>query len=93
MIKPQKQSLSQSCLVANLLMLLNHTYKIPFTEKDEEEILIKGMNRKHSLNVVGVPQEFYNKYKKRLTIIVDNKYFTDVLIKAFNNKKAFSKRT
>ena len=88
-IKPYKQSLSNSCLVAAFLMLLESEHKIEFSKKEEEEIVMKGMNRKFSFYIVGVPKEFFYKYKKRINIVVDNKYFTNVLIKEFKDKKNF----
>jgi hypothetical protein len=55
-------------------MLLKNKYKIPFTNKQEEEILIKGMSRSYPFYVVGIPKEFFKKYGKKINIIVDNKY-------------------
>jgi hypothetical protein len=89
-IQPYKQEFSHSCLVADFLMLLNKKYDIKFNKKDEGEILLKGMDKKYPFYVVGIPKEINNKYKQPINIIVDNKYFTDTLIKSFNDKTNFN---
>jgi len=71
-------------------MLLKEKYQINFSEKDEEKILLKGMKRTYPFYVVGIPQEFFKRYKKKINIIVDNKYFTNVLIKSFKSKNKFN---
>lgn len=89
-IVPYKQTLSHSCLVADFLMLLEQKYEITFNKKDEVKLLIDGMNRKYLFYVVGCPTEIFEKHKKKIGIVVDNKYFTDVLIKEFNDKENFN---
>ena len=49
----------------------------------EKDILIKGMDRKHTFYVVGIPKEFSAKFGKKVTIIVDNKFFTGKLKELF----------
>ncbi|MBI4016154.1 MAG: hypothetical protein HY363_00500 [Candidatus Aenigmarchaeota archaeon] len=44
------------------------------------------MRRKYPFYVVGVPNEVFNYFSKKINIIVDNKYFTNVLRKSFNAK-------
>jgi hypothetical protein len=85
-IIPYKQSLSHSCLVACFMMLLKQKYGIAYSPKDEEEILLKGMRRIYPFYVVGVPKEVFNHFGKKITILVDNKYFTNFLHKSFNDK-------
>lgn len=89
-ITPYKQTFSHSCLVADFLMILKEKYKTEFSSKDEEDILINGMKRIYSFYIVGVPKEFFKKYGKKVNIAVDNKYFTNVLIKDFNDKTNFN---
>lgn len=89
-IIPYKQTYSHSCLVADFLMLAKSKYGIKFGPIEEQEILIKGMKRKYAFYVVGIPKEFYNKFKKKINLVVDNQYFTDVLIKEFKDKKNFN---
>ncbi len=81
-IIPYKQTLSHSCLVACFLMLLDK--KLVFSEKDEKEVCLKGMSRKYPFYVVGIPQEFFNYFRKKVTVFVDNKYFTGFLKKNFD---------
>lgn len=81
-----KQSLSHGCLAANLLMLWNSKKgKIP-TRKNEELILFKGMDREYEFYVVGLCEEFVNLADVRLSVYVNNNYFTNVLKKSFKNK-------
>ena len=83
-IKPYKQSLTHSCLAACFLMLNKKT----FTENDEQQLALNGSKRTYPLYIVGIPMEFSTKFKKDLTVHVDNKYFTEVLGKHFiRNKK------
>jgi hypothetical protein len=89
-IIPYKQSLSHSCLVADFLMLLKAQYGIEFNEGDEKEVLLNGMNRKYMFYVIGVPKAVYEKYGKQMSIVVDNQYFTDQLIREFKDKKNFN---
>jgi hypothetical protein len=85
-ILPYKQTLSHGCLAADLLMLLKMKYGTDFRENDEANILLSGMKRMYPFYVVGVPKEFFNKYRRKISIIVDNKYFTNVLVKGFKDK-------
>jgi len=85
-VVPYKQSLSHGCLVACFLMILKQKYGIEYSPKDEEQILLKGMRRTYPFYVVGVPNEVFNHFGKKITILVDNKYFTNVLQKSFNDK-------
>lgn len=89
-LTPYKQTLSHSCLAADFLMLLKEKYNISFNNKNEEDILIRGMKRVYPFYVVGIPKEFYKKYGKKINIAVDNKYFTNILIKSFKDKKNFN---
>ncbi|MDP2925569.1 MAG: hypothetical protein Q8N99_04305 [Nanoarchaeota archaeon] len=89
-INPHKQTLSHSCLVADLLMLLKEKYNISFDFNDESDILIRGMKRTYPFYVVGIPKEFFKKYGKKVNIVVDNKYFTNILINGFKDKKNFN---
>lgn len=89
-ILPYKQTLSHGCLAADLLMLLKMKYGTDFRENDEANILLSGMKRMYPFYVVGVPKEFFNKYRRKISIIVDNKYFTNVLVKGFKDKNNFN---
>lgn len=86
-IKPYKQSLTHSCLVACFLMLLKQQTGIRFTESDEQEIALRGSRRIYPFYVVGIPMEIAKKYRKKLQVYVDNKYFTKVLKMAFAKEK------
>lgn len=88
-MKPYKQTLSHSCLVACFLMLLQKKGIDPKI-KDEQEITLKGMDRKYPFYVVGVPKEIFNKYKEKINLVVDNNYFKNILVKSFNDKKNFN---
>ena len=89
-IIPYKQSFSHSCLVACFFMLLQKQKDFNFDEKTEKEILIKGMRKIYPFYVVGIAKEVFNKFKTKITIIVDNKYFTNSLIKSFKDKRSFN---
>lgn len=89
-IIPYKQSLSHSCLVADFLMLFKAKYGIEFDINDESDLLLKGMDRKYAFYVVGCPKAINEKYNKRIGIVVDNQYFTDILIKEFKDKENFN---
>ncbi len=89
-IKPYKQTFTHSCLVVDFLMILNHKYNIQINKKIEEEILIKGMKRKYPFYVVGIPSEIQKRFRKKINILVDNKYFANALTESFNDKRNFS---
>lgn len=89
-ILPYRQSLSHGCLAADFLMLLRAKYGTAFSEKDEGQILLKGMKRTYPFYVVGIPKEFFKRYKKRVNILVDNKYFTNILVKSFKDRNNFN---
>ena len=89
-IIPYKQFFSHSCLAACFFMLLQKQKDFNFDEKIEKEILINGMKRIYPFYAVGVPKEIFNKFKTKITIIVDNKYFTNSLIKSFKDKRNFN---
>ena len=89
-ILPYKQSLSHGCLAADFLMLLKAKYGTNFNEKDEDQILLKGMKRTYPFYVVGITKEFFNRYKKKINIIVDNKYFANILVKGFKDRNNFN---
>ena len=89
-ILPYKQSLSHGCLVADFLMLLKAKHGTNFSEKDEVQVLLKGMKRTHLFYIVGISKEFFNRYKRKVNVIVDNKYFTNILIKGFNDRNNFN---
>jgi hypothetical protein len=91
MINPYKQTICNGCLVASLLMVIKDKYNVSYSKKDEGLILIKGGDRsKYQFYVSGIPIEFYKKFKKKINLVVDNKYFTNVLLKEFNNKSKFN---
>ena len=89
-ILPYRQSLSHGCLAADFLMLLREQYRLKFSEKDEVQLLLNGMRRTYPFYVVGISQEFFNRYQKGVNIVVDNKYFTDILIKSLKDRKNFN---
>lgn len=89
-IDPYKQAFLHGCLAADFLMLCKNKYGIDFTQNDERDLLIRGDDRTYKFYVVGIPKEFFNKYRKKVNIMVDNKYFTNVLIKELNDKDNFN---
>lgn len=84
-IKPYRQTLSHSCLVACFLMLLQSKYQLDFTESDEEKLAVKGSKRTYPFYVAGVTAEITKNFKKDIKVIVDNKFFAGVLSKVFND--------
>ena len=66
------------------MMLQKHSLKP--TYKDEEEILILGGKRKHPFYLVGISVEINKRFKKKISVIADNKFFAGVLEKSFANK-------
>lgn len=85
-ITPYKQMLTHSCLAACFLML----YGERFTEHDEQEIALDGSKRIYPYYVVGIPMEFFKKFDCKITIYVDNKFFTSILEKSFMLEKRVS---
>lgn len=86
-IIPYQQSLTDSCLVACFLMLLQAQKDITFTEKEEQHLALNGSKRKYPFYVVGIPYEVAVEYNAHITIFADNKYFTKVLEKSFGDTK------
>ena len=82
-LKPYKQTLSHGCLAACFLMLLHSKN----SSIEEKKILFKAMDRKYQFYVSGVPIEISRAYGKKITVFVDNKYFTNVLKKEFKGTK------
>ncbi len=82
-----KQSLTNSCLAACFLMLLQAQKGISFSEAEEQDLALRGSKRKYPFYVVGIPTEVALTYNTRIKIFVDNKFFTDVLQKAFAEQK------
>lgn len=89
-LKPYKQSLTHSCLVAAFLMLLENSGDIKFTEKEEQEIALLGSRRVYPFYVVGVTVEIAQRYKSKIKVFADNKYFADILSKSFTKEKNIS---
>lgn len=89
-ILPYAQSLSHGCLAADFLMLLQEKYGINFTEKDEVQILLSGMKRTYPFYVVGITKEFFKSYKRKINIVVDNLYFTGILMESLNDTNHFN---
>lgn len=88
-IVPYRQSLTHSCLTACFLMLIKAKYGIHFDETIEQGLSLKGSKRLYPFYVVGVVKEIVNKYKVKVNIVVDNKYFAGILEKQINDKKYF----
>lgn len=86
-IKPYKQTLTHSCLVASLLMLEQERGGLKFGKSEEQQLALKGSQRAYPFYVVGVSAEVVKEIKSKIRIMVDNKYFTDILSKAFKTKK------
>lgn len=86
-IKPYKQSLTHSCLVACFLMLLEKNIKVNFSDKEEQNITLLGSRRIYPFYVVGITTEISKKYGGDIKIIADNKFFTKVLKKSFTKQK------
>lgn len=86
-IVPYKQSLGHSCLVACFLMVLKLQNNISFSEADEQRIALNGSKRIYPFYVVGVPMEIAKEYKKKICVVVDNRYFTKILQDAFLKEK------
>lgn len=83
-IEPYKQTLTHSCLIACFLMLIKVEKSVKIREKDEHELALKGSSRIYPFYIVGVPMEVSKKFNQKINIFVDNKYFTNVLKKSFN---------
>lgn len=80
---PYRQSLTHSCLVACFLMVMKAQYGVEFTAEDERRLALKGSDRNHPFYVAGVPVEVAREFKKDTRVYVDNKFFANVLSKAF----------
>jgi len=87
MIKPYKQTLSNGCLPASLLMLLQSASGKKISSTAEEKICLRGSRRTHPFYVSGVPYEFSNQFRLGLTVFADNKFFAAVLKKALKGHK------
>lgn len=72
-------------------MLIQNKYDIAPTKTVEEEISLKGSNRKHLFDVTGIPIEVSKKFDKKITTFVDNQFFTKVLEKEFKKTKVSAK--
>ncbi len=83
-----KQSLSNSCLATCLLIVQREKYNTKFSANDEKKITLEGSSRKYPSYVAGIAKEFMKKYKRKLKIIADNKYFAKVLKKSIQDKRA-----
>src|SRR3989344_1501680 len=84
-IEPYKQSFTHSCLAACFFMLLKAQKGTDFDQDDERKLWESGSDRKHPFYVVGIPQEFSKTFEANVEICVGNKYFTNVLKKAFGS--------
>lgn len=85
-ITPYKQTLTHSCLAACFLMLRGKR----FTKHDEQKLALYGSKRTYPYYVVGIPMEFVKKFNCKITIHVDNKFFTSILQKSFMQEKRVS---
>ena len=75
---PYKQTSSQSCLSVCLLMHV----KNDITQDEELELLYEGL-RTTEPYAVSVLRAFVKKYKKDVTVFVDNTYYCQLLQKKF----------
>ncbi len=85
-IKPYKQSLTHSCLVASFLMILESEKEKVFKKEDEQRLALKGSQRTYPFYVVGITAEVAKEYRTRIEVLADNKFFTTILKKSFDNK-------
>lgn len=85
-IKPYKQTLTHSCLVASFLMILEAEKNQKFTKKDEQELTLKGSQRTYSFYMTGIATEIAKKYNTKITFLADNKFFTNILKNSLENK-------
>ena len=58
-------------------MILEKEKGIKFTEKIEQEIALLGSKRTYPFYVVGITAEVAKKYKQKIRVIADNKYFAN----------------
>lgn len=89
-MKAYKQKTGQGCFVSCLLMLNSEKFGGNINRKDEESILLRGLDRKYTFPAIGVPKEIFKRFGKKINIIVDNKYFTNFLIKKIRDRKNFN---
>src|SRR5574343_154707 len=85
-IKPHKQSLTHSCLVASSLMILEALKNIKYTKELEQKLALAGSQRIYPFYVVGIPSEIAKKFDVSIKVFADNKYFTGILQKSFDSK-------
>ncbi len=85
-IKPYKQSLTHSCLVASFLMILEDDKDKTFTKEKEQQLVLKGSQRTYPFYVVGITAEIAKEYKTKIQVFADNKFFTNVLKESFKDK-------
>lgn len=85
-LQPYKQTLTHSCLSVSFLMILQLKNNIHFTKKDEEQITLRGSDRVYPFYVTGIATEIAKKYKVKIQILANNKFFTNVLKESFKNK-------
>ncbi len=88
-IKPYQQSLTHSCLAASFLMILETEKNEIFKKKDEQQLTLKGSQRSYPFYVVGITTEVAKKYKVKIHILADNKFFTRTLKKSFRDQNVF----
>lgn len=86
-VRPYQQTLTHSCLAASFLMILEAEKNQVFSKQDEQDIALEGSQRTYPFYVVGITSEIIKKYKVRVNIIVDNKFFSDILKKSFGKTK------
>ena len=89
-IKPYKQSLTHSCLVASFLMILEAEKNQQFTKEKEQQLALKGSQRTYPFYVVGVTAEIAKEYKTKIQVLADNKFFTNVLRDSFSEEKSIN---
>lgn len=70
-LKKFKQKTCEGCLPVCLLLLINEK----ITLESELELLTEGFKRSRESYALGVVCEFSSKYRKKVTIFVDNKIF------------------
>jgi hypothetical protein len=86
-IRPHRQSLTHSCLAVCFLMLEQAKHDLEYTEEIEQMMAVRGSKRIYPFYVVGITAEMAKEYGSNIKIFVDNKYFTKVLIKSFEEQK------
>ena len=78
-IIPYSQTLGEGCLAACFLMLLRTYRGIEFNSSLEQDLCFDGLKRCKEYYAVGIIQEISRRYKPRLSIYVDNRWFTNKL--------------